>query len=191
MATPRRTRATLADIMPRLEREEQVELVAGEIVDRAMPTAAHGAVQTKVGAVLSPFNRRPGGPRGPGGWWILTETDILYPRTEEVFRHDLSGFRRDLHEARPNDFPVRARPDWACEISSPSTTRRDQVEKQRTLHAHGVPHYWRIDPVGEVLTVLRWREEGYLLALNAGVGDVVRAEPFERIELEVSELFGE
>jgi len=38
--------------------------------------------------------------------------------------------------------------------------------------------------------VLRHAGGGYLNVLNAGVGDVVGAEPFEAIELDVAELFG-
>ena len=176
--------------MPLLEREDQVELVAGEIVQRAMPTVVHGVSQLKLGELLGPYHRRPGGPRGPGGWWIMSEVDTYYPQTDEVFRHDLSGYRRDVHEVRPSGFPVRTRPDWVCEIASPGSGRRDHVEKQRTLHAHGVPHYWLLDPASEVLTVLRWREDGYLLVLGAAAGEIVRAEPFEAIELDLAEVFG-
>jgi Uma2 family endonuclease len=190
MAAPARNPATLAEILPRLEREEQVELVAGEIVERAMPSVSHGAVQLKLGEALGPINRRAGGPRGPGGWWIFSEVDQYYARTEEVFRHDATGFRRDAHE-KPSGFPLRERPDWVCEIASPGSVRRDQIEKQRTLHLHGVPHYWLIDPVAAVLTALRWQSEGYLVARTAGPGEIVRLEPFEAIEIDLTELFGE
>lgn len=100
------------------------------------------------------------------------------------------GFRREVHPERPDEHPVAARPDWACEILSPSTARYDLVEKQRTLHGHGVPHYWIVDPEHQTLTVMRWHEGHYLRVLDAGVGDVVRAEPFDAIELDVRELFG-
>jgi Uma2 family endonuclease len=86
--------------------------------------------------------------------------------------------------------PVRVRPDWVCEILSPSTARYDIVQKQRTLHAHLVPHYWILDPEHETLTVLRYAEAAYLRVLDAGLGDVVRAEPFEAVEIAVSELSG-
>jgi hypothetical protein len=47
-----------------------------------------------------------------------------------------------------------------------------------------------IDPVAELLTVLRYQPGGYQVALTAGRGDVVRAEPFEAIEFALDELFG-
>jgi len=39
--------------------------------------------------------------------------------------------------------------------------------------------------------VLRHTPGGYVVALTAGPGDVVRAEPFDGIELSISELLGE
>lgn len=187
---PRSKPATLADLMPLLEAGQRVELIDGELVERALPTFEHGAAQTKIGAVLDAFNRTGEGPRGPGGWWIVTEVEIAYGKTSEVFRHDASGFPRDNHASRPQGMPVRARPDWVCEILSTTTARYDVVKKKRTLHAHGVPHYWILDPERGLLTVYRWSEAAYLDVLAASAGDVVRAEPFDAVEISVSELFG-
>ncbi len=120
----------------------------------------------------------------------MTEVEFLYDKTSEVFRHDVLGFLRSLHPALPAGFPLTARPDWVCEILSPSTARYDLVQKQRTLHQHGVPHYWIVDPEHETLTVLRRDETAYLRILDAGVGDTVRAEPFVEVEIAVGTLFG-
>jgi Uma2 family endonuclease len=190
MTVPARRRPTVEEVVELLERGEGVELIDGELVQRTMARPAHGGAQTKVGEVLGPFNRQPGGPRGPGGWWIFTEVEVLYRKTEEVFRHDLVGFRRDRHAARPSDFPVGAVPDWVCEILSTSTARYDLVKKNRTLHTHGVAHYWIVDPEHETLAVHRHHADGYLAVTTGGVGDVVRAEPFDAIEIDVGELFG-
>jgi hypothetical protein len=59
------------------------------------------------------------------------------------------------------------------------------------LHKCEVPHYSIVDPEREVLTVHRWERDGYLVALQAGRGQVVRAEPFEAMELKVGVLFGD
>ncbi len=189
-SAPKLGRATLDDLAYLRDQGHVVELIEGEIVYKAMPSPAHGSAQRKLGALLDPFDGRQGGLRGPGGWWLMTEVEVLYAKTTEVFRHDIVGFRRDLHPARPEEMPVRARPDWACEILSPTTACNDVVKKQRTLHAHGVPHYWLVDPQNRLLSVLRWEPDQYRRALDAGIGDAVRAEPFDAIEIDVRELFG-
>ena len=191
MAEAAPQRVTVAEFLPLIAHEEQLELVDGVEERRAAPASDHGILQFRLGAMLHPYHRKAGGPGGPGGWWLMSEVDTLYPRTEEVFRHDAQGYRRDLHPQKPSGLPCSVVPEWVCEILSPGSARIDWMKKQRTLHAHGVPHYWVIDPAAGLLTVLRHTPGGYLVALTAGPGDVVRAEPFDGIEFSISELLGE
>ena len=83
------------------------------------------------------------------------------------------------------------RPDWVCEVLSPSNARNDLVAKFRVFHRCGVPYYWIVDPGEEVRTVYRWQEGGYLAVLTATKGEIVRAEPFDAVDLPVGALFGE
>ena len=86
--------------------------------------------------------------------------------------------------------PVRIRADWACELLSPTDAKRDLVDKFQVLYSNQVPHYWIADPVEKTLIAHRWEPPGYLVVLTAGLGDVVRAEPFASTELRISVLFG-
>jgi Uma2 family endonuclease len=188
MATARPELATAADLGV-LPGQVRAEVIHGVIVEKASPSAEHGVAQLAFGAMLKRrFQRQPGG-RWPGGWWFGTEIEVEY-ETHEVYRHDVVGWRRDRVPQLPSGRPVRTRPDWACELLSPSNAKRDLVDKFQVLHANEVPHYWIADPVEKVLVVHRWESRGYLVALTAGLGDVVRAEPFASAELRVSVLFG-
>ena len=148
----------------------------------------HFVFEISGGALIRRFQRRPGG-RWPGGWWLGTEIEVQY-ETHEIYLHDLVGWRRDRITQRPTGRPVRARPDWACELISPSNAKRDLIDKFGVLHTNGLPHYWIADPVEQTLIVHRWEARGYLVVLTAAAGDVVRAEPFDAAELRVSTLFG-
>ena len=53
-----------------------------------------------------------------------------------------------------------------------------------------MPHYWIANPIEQTLVVHRWEPAGYLVVLTAAAGDVVRAEPFDAVELHVATLFG-
>lgn len=181
---------SVEEFIPLIANQEPLELIEGQVVRKAAPQRRHGSAQQKISALLDGYSRRPGGPRGPGGWWLMTEVDTLYAKTKEVFRHDVQGYLRELHAEPPEGFPVPHVPQWACEILSPSNARIDWIKKQHTLHVHAVPHYWIVDPQNELLTVLRYHEEGYRLVLTAGRGDVVKAEPFDAVEISVDELFG-
>jgi Uma2 family endonuclease len=165
-------------------------VIAGEIAQKAAPSAEHADAQGGLVAELRPpFHRRAGG-GGPGGWWILPEIEIeLEPH--EIPRPDIAGWRRERVPERPHGQPVKVRPDWVCEVVSPSNASNDLVRKLRVYHRCQIPHYWLVDPGNATLTVLRWTPDGYLTALTAGKADCVRAEPFAEIELRVGALFGD
>jgi len=188
MAVPTKQRTTLADLLA-IEDHDRLEILGGEIVEKAMPSWRHARAETKYGEILAPFNRKPGGPRGPGGWWIGTEVHVGYG--EELYCHDVAGWRRDRVPAMPEDVPVTIRPDWVCEIVSPKHEKRDFVTKPQTLHAAEVPYYWLLHPEEQMLIVQRWTAKGYLTILSASAGQTIRAQPFDAIEIRVGELFGD
>ena len=179
---------TLADWLA-LPPDARIELIDGEFVEKAAPTFEHGRAQGHTaGLIGGPFDRRTGGPGGPGGWWIATEVDVLLDG--RVYRPDLAGWRRERISAPPKERPVSTRPDWICEIVSDSNRTTDTVTKLRRYHQAGVPHYWIVDQIDNTLTVHRHTSDGYLVALRAALGERVRAEPFDAIELQVAALLG-
>jgi Uma2 family endonuclease len=180
--------ATFTDLAASPE-EARAEIVHGVLVEKPRPPAEHGTSQASFGAVLGRrFQRRPGG-RWPGGWWLGSGIDVEH-EVHEIYRHDIVGWRRDRVPERPSGRPVLTRPDWVCELLSPSNARRDLVDRFQVLHATGVPYYWIADPLEQTLIVHRWEPAGYLVVLTAAAGDVVRAAPFDAVKLAVSRLFG-
>ena len=158
----------------------RIELIDGELVEKAAPTFEHGLAQLHTGSAISEvYNRRPRNPGGPGGWWIVTEVDILLDG--RGFRPDIAGWRRTQLPTPPKERPVAVRPDWICEIVSDSNRTTDTVTKLRRYHLAGVPHYWILDQVDGTLTVHRHLEDGYLVALRAERTERVRAEPFDSL----------
>jgi Uma2 family endonuclease len=189
MAAPRL--ATYEDLLAFTDPEDKrAELIHGVIVERVGPALEHGNTQVQLGAWLGRRFNRSRSERWPGGWWFVTEADVQY-ETHEVFCHDLMGWRRDRMPERPQGRPCRARPDWVCEIISPPTEKHDLVDKMPVLHRAQVPYFWVVRPVPKTLEVYRWTAEGYVVRTMAASGDVVRAEPFDAVELRVAVLFGD
>lgn len=181
-------RRTIADWLAQPE-DRDIELIDGELVEKAAPDDPHADAQLGLGAELRhAFNRRGGGGL-PGGWWIRTELDLKLGG--DGFRPDLVGWRRDRVPAMPTERPIAIRPDWICEVLSASNASTDTVKKLRRYHEAGVPHYWIVDPREQTLSVYRHHPDGYLVALVAQKGEIVRAEPFDAIELRVGLMFGE
>ncbi|HWO17717.1 MAG TPA: Uma2 family endonuclease [Kofleriaceae bacterium] len=189
MAVTSKPRLSTVDDLRAIDDHDRLELVGGVIVEKAAPSPEHAHGESRLAGLLHPFDRRPGR-GGPGGWWILLEIHVQYA-SGEVHCHDAAGWRRERSPARPLGWPVKLSPDWVCEIVSPKHERRDHVDKPQVLHAAEVPYYWLVDPQAKMLLVQRWTPAGYVVISRGTSGDVVRAEPFEAIELDLAELFGD
>lgn len=190
MSQSARRGATLDDFFAIPEGERFHELVGGELIQKAAPTGEHGDAQAGVvSAVRPPFHRKPDS-GGPGGWWIATEVEVLLV-AREIVRPDVLGWRREQCPERPTGTPVKLRPDWICEVVSPGNAKDDTIKKLRLYHQAAIPHYWIVDPRDATLTVMRWSSDGYVTILRAERSEVVRAEPFDAVELAVGTLFGD
>lgn len=171
--------------------ERRLELINGELVEKAAPDPPHCASQSAlVGNLYPTFYRKPGG-AGPntGGWWLLTEPDIQVG--ENVFRPDIGGWRHQRSPSLPVGKPITLRPDWICEVLSESNRTNDTIRKLRRYHEAGLPHYWILSPSEGTLTVFRHQPEGFLTVMTADRHQRVRAEPFEAVELHVGQLLGD
>jgi len=167
----------------------RAELIRGTIVDKAAPSSEHSAAQGGIGWVVGQkYNRKPGG-RWPGGWWFFVELDVQFGN--EVLRPDVCGFRRDRLQEKPTGRPIKTRPDWVCEILSPSNAKTDRVEKLQTYFAAGVPHYWLVDPVEGSLEIFRRTDLAYALVQSAHRGQRLKPEPFDALEFSVDALLGD
>ena len=80
-------------------------------------------------------------------------------------------------------------PDWLCEVLSQSTSRIDRVKKLPIYKEHGVQHVWLVNPVDRTLEVLRLESDRWVVAGNYAGDDVVRAEPFEAVDIELATLW--
>lgn len=80
-------------------------------------------------------------------------------------------------------------PDWVCEVLSPSTSRRDRVEKRDIYARHRVPHYWLVDVDARTLEALFLEEGRWVLTGSYGEDATVAIPPFDAVELPVGRLF--
>jgi Uma2 family endonuclease len=136
-----------------------------------------------LGIDLGPFNRRPGDPAGPGGWWILDEPELHFG--EDVLVPDLAAWRHDRMAALPNAPFFTLAPDWVCEVISPNTGRIDRSRKMTIYAREGVPHLWFIDPLANTLETYRLNEGRWMVASMHGGNESVRVEPFDAISLDL------
>jgi Uma2 family endonuclease len=181
-------KATIADLLAIPEQHRRHEIIDGVLIEKEAASGRHGGAQMRLGRLLGPYDRRPGG-RVPGGWWFASEVEIEL-EASQLFRPDIAGWRRERLLALPTEVPILVTPDWICEVLS-KNRRNDLIKKKRVYHAHRGGHYWLVDPIDETLAVHRWHEDGYVEVLSGERGERGRAEPFDAIELRVGVLFGD
>jgi Uma2 family endonuclease len=184
-----------ARTIPRATYEDLVALpenVVGEILDGTLvtnprPASAHAQASSALGGELfTRFGRHRG---GPGGWVILDEPELHL--ASDVLVPDIAGWRRERMPKRPATAAFVLAPDWVCEVLSDSTRKVDRADKLPIYAREGVTHAWLVDPAARTLEVFR-REGAHWLLLATHHGDaLVHAEPFDAVELDLSDLWAE
>jgi Uma2 family endonuclease len=127
------------------------------------------------------------GEGGPGGWWIASEPEVHLGG--DIFVPDVGGWRRDRVPAYLSGAFWEVSPDWVCEVLSPSTARFDRIVKLPKYGRHGVAWAWFVDPVLQSLEVYRLINGQWSLVSTHSGEEVVRAEPFDAVELPLSALW--
>jgi Uma2 family endonuclease len=179
-------KATYEDLLA-VPDHKVAEIVDGELFVSPHPAAPHALAASVLGVDLGgPFHQGKG---GPGGWWIVYEPELHFG--EEVVVPDLAGWRRERMPTFPASAFFTLAPDWLCEVLSPSTERLDRARKLRAYARAGVGHAWLLNPIARTLEVYRRTEDRWLLLATFEADALVRAEPFDAIELDLLPLWGE
>lgn len=167
------------------------QVLDGALVLLPSPRRQHARLSTRLSSLLvHPFDLAID---GPGGWEILDVPELQLGALPDILVPDLAGWRR---ERLPEDFnaedapaAIELAPDWICEVLSDRTEGVDRGRKRRIYRREKVAHLWLISPEARVLEVYRL-EEGRWSEVDTFEGDVVvRAEPFDAIEIDLKLLW--
>jgi Uma2 family endonuclease len=161
------------------------EILDDELYTSPRPAPRHSVAASSLAALLvPPFGHGRG---GPGGWLILVEPELHLGR--DVLVPDLAGWRRERMPRLPDEAWFPLAPDWICEVLSPSTKTIDRTKKLRIYAREGVGHAWLVDPIAQTLEVLRLEGGRWVIVATHTGAEVVRAQPFEAIDLELPLLW--
>lgn len=185
MSGPTTTRRATFEDLSQVPDHKVAEILNGELIVTPRPALRHANASSGLGGLLwGPFQ---GGRGGPGGWWILDEPELHL--TDDIVVPDLAGWRRDRLPAVPDTAHMTLAPNWVCEVLSPATERLDRSRKMRIYAREGVMHLWLLDPLVRTLEVLRLESARWVLLGTHSDTDLVHAEPFEAVEIELTALW--
>lgn len=161
------------------------QIVLGTLHGHPRPAIPHAIATSELGSDLGQrFGRGRG---GPGGWLIVDEPELHF--AQDILVPDLAGFRRERLAVAPEAAFFEIAPDWVCEVLSPSTARLDRGPKREVYAREHVPYLWFVDPEARTLEVLRLDGATYRVVQTFADDAIVRAEPFDAVELELSFLW--
>ena len=184
MAPPTKPRATYEDLVA-VPDHLVAEIIEGELYASPRPAPRHARASTALGTALhGPFDAGRG---GPGGWTILFEPELHLD--DNVVVPDLAGWRRERMPRLPETAYFPLAPDWICEVLSASTVALDRVKKLSVYAGEGVSHAWLVDPIARTVEVLRLESSRWVITGTFGGVDVIHAEPFEALELDLTLLW--
>jgi len=184
MGDPASRRATYADVLA-APPNTVAEIVDGVLETQSRPNVRHAHAATVLGEEIGPPFRR--GRGGPGGWIFLNEPELHFG--EDVLVPDLAGWRRERMPELPDAPYLEVAPDWLCEVLSPGTQAKDRSRKMPIYRRERVQHMWLLDPLARTLEIYRLDGETYRLIAAHADEAVVRAEPFDAVELSLGLLW--
>jgi Uma2 family endonuclease len=91
-----------------------------------------------------------------------------------------------LRASTRGPFYLESEPDWAAEVLSGKTWKKDRGTRMEAWGKRGTSHVWILDPDEETLEVF-WNDAGTMRPLQSFKGRVkVKAAPFDEIELDLA-----
>jgi Uma2 family endonuclease len=183
MAERAKRRATYDDLL-KVPEPLVAEIIDGELYTSPRPAVPHARAASVMGQDIGPFDRDPGAPGSPGGWWILFEPELHFG--DDVLVPDMAGWRRERMPSLPDAAFITQPPDWLCEVVSPSTGALDRGRKMRVYARESVGHLWIVDPIVRTLEVYRLETGRWVVVSAHGGPERVRAEPFEALEIDIA-----
>ena len=101
---------------------------------------------------------------------------------------DLSGWRLEADDSFLFDNPITVVPDWACEVLSASTERKDRADKLPLYARAGIGHTWLVDPDARFIEVYASQERRPVQIAVARGDEHVRLPPFD-FDLDLATLW--
>jgi len=163
------------------------QIIEGVLHTQPRPALRHAQAASVLGEELGPPFKR--GRGGPGGWIILDEPELHLGSLPDVLVPDLAGWRRERMPVLPDADHLALAPDWVAEVLSPSTQRIDRGKKLAIYLREHVSHVWFVDPAARTLEIFRLVADTYVWVATHDNDAIIRAEPFDAIELQLGLLW--
>lgn len=84
---------------------------------------------------------------------------------------------------------IDGQPALVVEIMSPSSARKDRLQKMRIYQKAQVQHYWLLDPQEKTLECFAWRDGVYALVASGMDEDIMEHPNFAGLSIALKSLW--
>lgn len=162
----------------------RIEILEGTPVKEPSPNVAHQRVSRRLQRILEDY------------FWEQDPEGEVFQAPLDVTFHDFTVVQPDLFyvSGTQKDIVKHTRidgtPTLVVEILSPSSGRKDRVQKLQIYQKAGVSHYWLVSPEEKTLECFHLRDGVYALIAAGMDDDVVEHPVFKGLSIPLSNLWG-
>jgi Uma2 family endonuclease len=151
------------DFYNRITEEEKVEFINGEIIYHSPVKFRHNMAAKLLLKLLDTFvqSRQLG---------YVGYEKLMISLSRNDYEPDICFFGRAKAQQFSPDQVRFPAPDWVIEILSESTAAIDRGIKWEDYAAHGIPEYWIVDPVAQMVEQFGLQGERYELKRKSDTG---------------------
>jgi len=182
VAEPRRRGLTLADY-DALPDDADYEIIKGVLYVAARARPSHQQTSRRLIITLAGHVE----PRALGE--IIPDADLIVDEHGTYVSPDIMYFTPDQWAQIDPEEQVRVAPTLIVEILSPSTARRDLIQKRRVFERMRIPHYRIVDRDDPALLEYVLGPDGLYIEREIDQSETFRPTLFPDLEIDLARLF--
>jgi len=159
------------------------EVLEGTLVKEPSPSVLHQRVSRRLQRILEDY------------FWETDAKGEVFDAPLDVTFGDLTVVQPDLFYVTEDQTPlvkdtrIDGAPTLVVEILSPSTSRKDRLQKLRLYQTARVKHYWLVNPEEKTLECFALRNGAYALAASGMDEEVVEHPDFAGLSIPLKSLW--
>ena len=159
------------------------EILDGMLVKEPSPSVMHQRASRNLHRILEDY------------FWHVDPQGEIFNAPLDVTLLDFNVVQPDVfyvsgeQQLMVKDNRVDGPPALVVEILSPSTSRKDRLQKMRVYQEAQVKHYWLVNPQEKTLECFAWRDGVYALVACGMDEDVVEHPSFDGLSIALQVLW--
>lgn len=165
------------------EQGYRFEILDGVLIKKPSPSVIHQRVSRNLHRILEDY------------FWKADPEGEVFCAPLDVTLHDVNVVQPDLFYISANqalivkDTRIDGSPVLVVEILSPSSSRKDRLQKSRIYQTEKIQHYWLVDPLEKTLECFALRDGVYALVASGMEEELVEHPDFTGLCIALKSLW--